>query len=972
MSQQNVTDYPIIARTKYATSVKNMLMDFFSVMIKSIDAADILFTNVELIENVQVWLSTMSAAQNRPFRHTATVASLSVISALCDIGKDLASAAATAKRQSENMRKGKGANKKRASGLDKDAQDAQKKQTLVETSIKDWFDTIYIHRYRDVDAKIRVDCAEALGSWISSYPDVFFDAQHLRYLGWVLSDTSWLARHEVVKQLLRLYEKKDRLAGLKVFTERFRERIVEMATLDSETSVRASAIALLSILRDAGYLEPDDIDVIGKLVFDAEPRVRKAVVPFFLSSVSDNYDAKVEDMGGVETITEELGDVADSSERPGLPWLKIKCLAEILEAYDAIEPESSRHAVKGPGNNYRLHAEEVESRFIIVAQSLYPDSEMLHDWDALAKFLLYDTSEGARNGAAGGIAAQLKAACKLSSREEYILLEMLNVSIRQHVAELVDASIERRGKKTKRQRDELADEQESSARQITTLIPQLLRRFGDSPETALAVLQLERIVSLDAFSDFQQDPSSYKALLDDIEKQFMSHGNQEVMTEASRALLRARNYQDLGEVTDEKIEELWEETIETFRRLCGNKDPSVRHSLSANVLDGLTKTVYRMEQLSRISDPTSHLRTVPEARSGRKQTKASATSQSSILDLLAAMVRRAILEPDVHEGRTTAEAEDAVSIHAAQILGLDLFWSIASLRTAPPTSATDSRVSSLVEARSTMLSGLVSVIESRSPSSAAAFVSSQILADAYTSSATLRQFSSSHPDLPLDMPSSAQTSLLRVLTALERRLASKTGKHIERPREPKKRKPQAAAAAPKINPDTDEALAASPVASDDESAAGGGGSDPPSAPPSLVTDSSSSSGSDSDTSRQATRRLAASLRAEQRLCALGGKLVLLALAGASADEKALRKRLELNRGRLGANWREVIRFLDPERPKGRTQVRRKVVEKVVVEESSSDDEVEEGEDEEVDGEGEREEAEEEEEVEAEIESVIGD
>ena len=418
--QQNVTDYPIIARTKFATTLKRTLTEFFSVLVKTIDAADIIFTRVELIENVQVWLSTMSAAQNRPFRHTSTVASLAVIGALCEIGQDLATAAATAKRQSESMRKGKGANKSRASGLEKDAQQAQQKRNLVDTAIKDWFDTIYIHRYRDVDAKIRVDCAEALGEWITTYPDVFFDAAHLRYLGWVLSDTNPHARHEVLKQLLKLYERKDRLAGLKVFTERFRERIVEMADLDSDTSVRASAIELLNLLRDAGYLEPDDIDRVGRLIFDAEQRVRKAVVPFFLASVNDIYDAKLEDLGGADTIAEELGDAADSVERPGQPWLKVKCLAEVLEAYDAFDPETTKNAVRGPGGNFRLHAEELESRFVIVGESLYHDTDMIHDWDALAKYLLYDTSEAAENGSADGTEAQLKSTCKLSGREEFI------------------------------------------------------------------------------------------------------------------------------------------------------------------------------------------------------------------------------------------------------------------------------------------------------------------------------------------------------------------------------------------------------------------------------------------------------------------------------------------------------------------------------------------------------------------------
>ncbi|KAF2148262.1 STAG-domain-containing protein [Myriangium duriaei CBS 260.36] len=967
---QNVTDYPIILRTKAGITLKHTMEEFFKILIKTIDAADIIFTRVELIENVQVWLSTMSAAQNRPFRHTATVASLAVIDALCDIGRDCATTAATAKRQGENMRKGKGANKKRASGLDKDAEKAKQKQTFVDTAVKDWFDTIYIHRYRDIDPKIRVDCAEALGRWITTYPDEFFDAAHLRYLGWVLSDTNSHARHEVLKSLIKLYEQKDRLAGLKVFTERFRERIVEMAALDSETSVRASAIKLLNLLRSAGYLEPDDIDMVGRLIFDADQRVREAVVPFFTASHGDIYESKVEDLGGEDTIDEEMGDVAKSNDRPGLPWLKLKCLAEVLEAYDAFDPKMSKHTVQGSSGQFRLHAEEVESRFVTVGESLYHDTDIIQDWETLAKYLLYDTSEGAQNGSADGTAAQLKEFCKLSAREEYVLLELLNVSIRQHVTELLEASAERKGKKTKRQREDLADEQESSAREIANLIPQLLKRFGDSPDTALAVLRLERIVDLNALSEI------YKTVLDDIEKQFLTHGNEEVMTEASRALLRARTYDELGDETEEKIEELWEETLDTFRRLCASIDPSARGGQPPNVLDGLTKTVYRLERLSSISNPTQHLSAVPEAPKTKSRGKQPA--QVSALELLTALARRAAINEDTQGDRATAQAEDALSSHAAQTLGFHVLWTTSTIVKGLPSSPPESQSSHLLTIRASLISTLTSILDHRSPSSPIAAELSHILLDLHSSAAHLRSLNS----LTLTMSATTQSLILRVLTACERRLAAKTGKHIDAPREPAPRKRRPRPRAQDDDEMDDAALAASPVASDDEA-------EPQeretSAPPSLISDSSSSSESDAEeeademrSARRAARHQGAALVAEQRLCELGGKMVLAVAAGAVADEKAVSKRLELNRAKLGANWREVVKYLDNLKEAGKKVggkgAKKKEKEKAVeVESESSENEVEEAEGE---GEGEGEEQEqveeEEEEREAEVESVLGD
>jgi cohesin complex subunit SA-1/2 len=125
---------------------------------------------------------------------------------------------------------------------------------------------------------------EALGQWVITLPSIFLEGAYLRYLGWMLSDISGPTRHEAVKQLEKILKNTDKIAGIREFVERFRGRIVEMASRDSEIGVRTSAVDLLDLFREAGMLEPDDIDVIGKLIFDTESRVRKAVVGFFATT----------------------------------------------------------------------------------------------------------------------------------------------------------------------------------------------------------------------------------------------------------------------------------------------------------------------------------------------------------------------------------------------------------------------------------------------------------------------------------------------------------------------------------------------------------------------------------------------------------------------------------------------------------------------------------------------------------------
>lgn len=52
--------------------------------------------------------------------------------------------------------------------------------------------SVFVHRYRDVDPRIRSDCIHALGLWMVKLPSIFFDGTYLRYMGWVLSDIVFL------------------------------------------------------------------------------------------------------------------------------------------------------------------------------------------------------------------------------------------------------------------------------------------------------------------------------------------------------------------------------------------------------------------------------------------------------------------------------------------------------------------------------------------------------------------------------------------------------------------------------------------------------------------------------------------------------------------------------------------------------------------------------------------------------------
>ncbi|CRK31676.1 hypothetical protein BN1708_018825, partial [Verticillium longisporum] len=157
---------------------------------------------------------------------------------------------------------------------------------------------------------------------------------HLRYLGWMLSDVVASTRQEVLKQLGRIF--KTGVEQLGHFVDRFRPRLIEIATKDAEVSVRVAAIGVADTLRKDGMLEPDEVDAVGRLIFDSELRVRKAAATFFDNLVSASLDDQRNALGGKDAIEEALGGSDELGyESPQEEWLHIKLLAENIVAFDA-------------------------------------------------------------------------------------------------------------------------------------------------------------------------------------------------------------------------------------------------------------------------------------------------------------------------------------------------------------------------------------------------------------------------------------------------------------------------------------------------------------------------------------------------------------------------------------------------------------------------------------------------------------
>jgi cohesin complex subunit SA-1/2 len=846
-----------------------------------------LYENVELIENISVWLGAMSSTTNRPFRHTSTVASLAITTALATVASELVESTAKRQRQSEAESKKSRVNKARVSAADKEVDEFSQKLQVVDGALGDWFSVVYVHRYRDVDPRIRVDCVVALADWIITYPDRFFDGTHLRYLGWVLSDPHPPTRIEVLHQLARLFRDKDKLAGLKTFTERFRPRIVEIATHDAENNVRATAVDLLDILREAGFLEPNDIDSVGKLIFDADAKVRKSVVGFFAENVNAAFEAVIDDMGGEDALNEALAPPDEDEEgyhNPRLEWLKLKCLVEQLLSYgeDSEELPSQIQRIVPSGAEMGLIEAGIESRFSLAAQALYDAIPEMQSWEVLAGYLLYDHSQAVENDASEDVDKMLRQNCQLEEKHETVLLDVLNAVVRIRLQRLAETQRDR--KKTRTQRDDDKEDQANMARRLSLLIPQLLKKFGALPEAAALCLRLERELNLDVFQELRQN-AALTALLDDINKQFLTHHNGRVLTEAIESIRHAQGNEELKETVALKIQALWDDLINTFDALRRGKDFVSRGNLESNILVGISNVVLKMAQLAKASD-TSVLDNINAPAKSKSKGK-KAMPETPPIDSLIQILDRGL--PSEGLDAEVEEAEDTLVRHAMALLLMYFMWKCRECTThvEEGTSMPDEELTAIVERRDACVTALMRIMESRKGADDLRVDAANLLLDIYFMFRPLKTQKGKIAKTPRKVQGRSQNivnedwealcreidgnttkTALQILTALENSLAKLANKKLE-------------------EPDVDD----DPIDPDDEP---------------------ESDDEDADDERAQADKHLRSLNAEHVLCAFGGRLVLSVHAGSfdSNGTDVVRKRLERNKLKLTPTWKEIVNNLD--------------------------------------------------------------
>ncbi|KAF7520033.1 hypothetical protein G7054_g12899 [Neopestalotiopsis clavispora] len=863
--QTSISEYPLISRAKSSKDFRLQLIAFFESLVALLHQTDTLYQDNELLDNLQRWIGIMSSSSLRPFRHTATTIGLALLGGMVTVTKLLDDRISKSSQaiQAETSRRGK--NKGLIANTQKVLDTANENRQLIDEKVKEFFDIIFVHRYRDIDAKIRAECIEALGDWICTLPTVYMAPEYLRYLGWLLSDVAPTTRLEVLKQLGRVLK---RDAGkLAHFIDRFRPRLVEMATKDHDLSVRVAAVGVVDILRSSGMLEPQEIDSICKLLFEAEPRVRKAVVPFFVELIEEVIINKIDEIGGTDALDEVFGDGSEADyDQLHKVWINIKSLAENLAVYNAQldeEQDELRHGLDVAAEV--VNANIPESRIVLATQALYEKMPEISNWQSLAGYLLFDhtTSSKSRSKSKGNsIEAATRKAVAPTSEEESILIEVLATAVKES---LTQSNEHDRSRKRTGRLD--VDGQEDTGVQLADIIPRLLNKYGSDPHLASVILRLEHYLDLDVFRQLRQNSAAYDKLLDAVTVQFNRHVDQAVLNEAATALLHARRYDELEELTDSKLAVLWDNSsngLRSFEKTC---ELSKRGNLDRAGLAELANVLKKISSLTAISDCVDIL----EAPGTDEDFNA------PIIQLLVDIVHRGYLQ---EPNDNLDDPEDEVVAFAIKSCLVYFMWKVSRLKAALQNEEDipNEEANNLIHLRKRFVTNLIHTFSSRGFNDDLRLSATGTACDTCALFVFLRPYikgpqASKYGKLKglLDeLPSGLiPAEIIPIFNAAEHAYAQRANKK-------------------NLHDQGDD----EDPANDED------------APPE----------DDEDEDLTGQEKQAAELKAEKILCDLTGRLVLGIIArvvdATGPHAGKLRKRILRNKTKLGPNFKEVVAFLD--------------------------------------------------------------
>ena len=150
--------------------------------------------------------------------------------------------------------------------------------------ILSFFNSIFIHRYKDLHGEVRAQCVQSVGDLIVGYKEKFLDNSYLKYVGWALYDKEPEVRMAALEAVNKFYDSK-LVNSMEAFTLRFRERMLQMILdVDKHVQITAMSTALSMAQQD---MLADDAGLklrenVYSMITEEDADVRAAAAEFIV------------------------------------------------------------------------------------------------------------------------------------------------------------------------------------------------------------------------------------------------------------------------------------------------------------------------------------------------------------------------------------------------------------------------------------------------------------------------------------------------------------------------------------------------------------------------------------------------------------------------------------------------------------------------------------------------------------------
>lgn len=226
------------------------------------------------------------------------------------------------------------------------------------------------------------------------------------------------ARLEAVKSLALLLSKETSLNQARSTIMRSAPRLVEMSLRDVDHQVRIQALKAVTLLDRTGILQDEqeeERNKVARLVFDHDPKVRKAVGEFVKGLWTERVEALENTVANAQVSRrKKTKELSGEEERDRLEW---KALATLL-----LETSNSLDEATGESSTTRdtavTNSKNMMARATAAVESLRPHIDRLTHWEGLVDYLLLDHSVSAQE------------IWPLSEEEEDLMLQVMVACIR--------------------------------------------------------------------------------------------------------------------------------------------------------------------------------------------------------------------------------------------------------------------------------------------------------------------------------------------------------------------------------------------------------------------------------------------------------------------------------------------------------------------------------------------------------------